>query len=162
MTPRLTVRPLTPDRWDDLVQLFSRPGASVARHCWCMYYRRSGAGGTGEANRRALKALKALVDRGVVPGLLGYRDDRPVGWISLGPREDYAKLWRSPIMKPVEVGRLFLRGRAGAWPRRDAGAAARGDRLRPVAGSDAARGLPGGQAGARPSQLDVVWGPESL
>lgn len=27
---------------------------------------------------------------------------QPGGWISLGPREDYAKLRRSPIMKPVD------------------------------------------------------------
>ena len=36
------------------------------------------------------------------PGLIGYMDGRPVGWISLGPREDYAKLARSPVMKPVD------------------------------------------------------------
>ena len=40
--------------------------------------------------------------RGVVPGLLGYEGGRPVGWVSLGPREDYAKLARSPVMKPVD------------------------------------------------------------
>lgn len=39
---------------------------------------------------------------GVVPGLIGYIDGDPAGWISLGPREDYAKLARSPIMKPVD------------------------------------------------------------
>ena len=38
----------------------------------------------------------------VIPGLIGYLDGRPVGWISLGPREDYAKLKRSPVMKPVD------------------------------------------------------------
>ena len=70
-----------------------------------MYYRRSGRherppGVTySESNKRA---LKALVDRGVVPGLLGYEGKRPVGWISLGPREDYAKLKRSSVMKPVD------------------------------------------------------------
>ena len=70
-----------------------------------MYYRRSGkhdvpAGMTySEANKRA---LKSLVDRGVVPGLIGYENGRPIGWVSLGPREDYAKLRRSPVMKPVD------------------------------------------------------------
>src|SRR5665811_426659 len=43
-----------------------------------------------------------LVDAGVVPGLIGYVDGSPAGWISLGPRKDYAKLPRSPIMKPVD------------------------------------------------------------
>jgi GNAT superfamily N-acetyltransferase len=39
---------------------------------------------------------------GAVPGLIGYEGGTPVGWISLGPREDYAKLQRSPVMKPVD------------------------------------------------------------
>jgi GNAT superfamily N-acetyltransferase len=67
-----------------------------------MYYRRSGGGsgiGPGAANKRA---LRSLVDRGRVPGLIGYEEGRPVGWISLGPREDYEKLRRSPVMKPVD------------------------------------------------------------
>jgi len=99
---RLTVQPLTRGRWDDLVELFSRPGGSIVRGCWCMYYRKSGCSGglgRGKANKRA---MKALVDGGTVPGLIAYRDQRPVGWISLGPREDYARLERSRVMKRVD------------------------------------------------------------
>ncbi len=99
---RLTVQPLTRDRWDDLVEIFSRPGGSIVRGCWCMYYRKSGGSGglgRGKANKRA---MKALVDGGTVPGLIAYRDRRPVGWISLGPREDYARLERSRVMKRVD------------------------------------------------------------
>ena len=67
-----------------------------------MYYRKSGGhGGVGPAAQNK-KALKSLVDRGYVPGLIGYEDGRPVGWISLSPREDYPKLQRSPVMKPVD------------------------------------------------------------
>ncbi|MEO8122381.1 MAG: GNAT family N-acetyltransferase, partial [Rhodoferax sp.] len=36
------------------------------------------------------------------PGLIGYQGKVPVGWISLGPREDFAKLKRSPVMKAVD------------------------------------------------------------
>jgi GNAT superfamily N-acetyltransferase len=46
--------------------------------------------------------MKALVDGGNVPGLIGYEDGVPVAWVSLGPREDYPKLRRSPVMKPVD------------------------------------------------------------
>jgi GNAT superfamily N-acetyltransferase len=46
--------------------------------------------------------MKAIVDRGGVPGLIGYEDGVPVAWVSLGPREDYPKLRRSPVMKPVD------------------------------------------------------------
>ena len=89
--------PVTTERWDDLVALFDRP---VVRTCFCMFYRKTGSGtGVGADNRRA---MKALVKQGTVPGLIGYEDGVPVAWVSLGPREDYAKLSRSPIMKPVD------------------------------------------------------------
>lgn len=103
---KLTVRPLTPDRWPDFEAIFNARGCSVARGCWCMYYRLSGAG--HEVPRRTTRAkayrrrLKALVDAGQPPGLIGYRGKVPVGWVSLGPREDYAKLARSPVMRPVD------------------------------------------------------------
>lgn len=97
MTTTLDLHPLTPDRWPDLEALFAASGCSVARGCWCMYYRVSGA---PPAQPRA--ALKALAGAGPPPGLIGYRDGTPVGWISLGPREHYAKLQRSPVMKPVD------------------------------------------------------------
>jgi GNAT superfamily N-acetyltransferase len=47
-------------------------------------------------------ALRALVDGGVVPGLVGYRDGVPVGWVAVGPRELFARLRRSPVMRPVD------------------------------------------------------------
>jgi GNAT superfamily N-acetyltransferase len=91
------VRPVTKERWADLVELFDRP---IVRTCFCMFFRKTGTGtGVGQRNRRA---MKALVDRGVVPGLIGYEDGVPVAWVSLGPREDYPKLRRSPAMKPVD------------------------------------------------------------
>ena len=89
--------PVTKDRWPDLVELFDRP---IVRTCFCMFYRKTGTGtGVGRENRQA---IKALVDRGTAPGLVGYENGVPVAWVSLGPREDYAKLRRSPVMKPVD------------------------------------------------------------
>jgi GNAT superfamily N-acetyltransferase len=103
---RLIVAPLTPDRWTDLEAIFGAKGCSVARSCWCMAYRLSGSrrplppGVTrAQANRAA---LKALVDAGNPPGLIGYRGNVPVGWVSIGPREEYARLKRSSVMKPVD------------------------------------------------------------
>jgi GNAT superfamily N-acetyltransferase len=94
---RFEVHPVTKDRWPDLLALFDQ---AIVRTCFCMFYRKTGAGtGVGVQNRQA---MKALVDRGIVPGLIGYEDGHPVAWVSLGPRDDYAKLRRSPIMKPVD------------------------------------------------------------
>ena len=107
MQSEYVIRPLTPRRWADLESLFNAKGCSVARGCWCMYYRRSGTApapprGTSraEANR---KGLAALAGSDPPAGLIGYRANTPVGWVSLGPREDFAKLRRSPVMKPVDA-----------------------------------------------------------
>lgn len=101
-----TILPLTPGRWPDLEAIFNAKGCSVARGCWCMYYRRSGPRGhlpRGTTQAQANRAeLKALVDAGQTPGLLAYRGKVPVGWVSLGPREQYARLQRSPVMKAVD------------------------------------------------------------
>jgi GNAT superfamily N-acetyltransferase len=70
-----------------------------------MYYRESGrppwtdAASRREARRQGLRTLAAADPPA---GLIGYRGRDPVGWISLGPRADYARLQRSPVMKPVD------------------------------------------------------------
>jgi ribosomal protein S18 acetylase RimI-like enzyme len=102
---KLTIRPLTLERWRDLEAVFNARGCSVARGCWCMFYRQSGAQThspdktIAQTNRARLKRLVAA---GGVPGLIAYRDRAPVGWVSMGPREDYARLARSPVMRPVD------------------------------------------------------------
>jgi GNAT superfamily N-acetyltransferase len=102
---KITIRPLTPDRWPDLEAVFEARGCSIARGCWCMYYRESGrqdwpAGVTPRAVRK--ERLRVLASADPPPGLIGYRGKVPVGWVTLGPRSDYAKLQRSPVMKPVD------------------------------------------------------------
>lgn len=103
---QLVVHPLTPDRWADLEAVFEARGCSVARGCWCMYYRVRGKGAytrPGDEQRaRSKAALEALAAADPPPGLLGYLGPTPVGWVSLGPRQDYAKLAHSPTMKPVD------------------------------------------------------------
>jgi GNAT superfamily N-acetyltransferase len=99
--PHFSAKPLTVETFGDLEDLFGRPGGSIVRGCWCMYYRRSGkTTAWRDENRDALRDLAAKGDP--APGLIGYVDGTPVGWISLGPRADYLKLRRSSVMKPVD------------------------------------------------------------
>jgi len=123
---KLAIHPLTPERWPDLEAVFAARGCSQARYCWCMYYRRSGsAAAVAPSRARANRAqLRKLVDSGEPPGLIAYEAKTPVGWVSLGPREDFARLERSPVMKPVDDERVWSilcfvvpaahRGRGGA------------------------------------------------
>jgi len=103
---KLTVLPVTTDRWSDLEAIFAAKGCSVARGCWCMAYRQSGAqepppAGTSRSQTNRA-ALKALVDAGKSPGLIAYHGKVPVGWVSIAPRDEFARLKRSPVMKPVD------------------------------------------------------------
>lgn len=89
----------------DLEMLFSEPGCSVARSCWCVAYRFSGeppvdAGLSSRDGRREL--LRKQVQDGHFVGLVAHDSQGPVGWTSFGPREDFAVLRRSPVMKPVD------------------------------------------------------------
>ena len=107
---KIAVRPLTPERWPDLEAVFEARGCSIARGCWCMYYRESGrqALPPGVKPPQARKArLRALAEAGPPPGLIGYRGRTPVGWVTLGPRADFAKLARSPVMKPVDAAPVW-------------------------------------------------------
>jgi ribosomal protein S18 acetylase RimI-like enzyme len=101
----IKVLPLTPARWPDLEAVFEAKGCSIPRGCWCMYYRESGkpANPAGQSIAAARKReLHALATKGPPPGLIAYAGTRPVGWVTLGPREDFQKLRRSPVMKPVD------------------------------------------------------------
>lgn len=98
----LALHPLDAARWPDLETLFAAKGCSMARGCWCMAYRESGAAASRDAAQRKAR-LHALARRAQpAPGLLAYRAATPVGWLSLGPREDFARLRRSPVMKPLD------------------------------------------------------------
>jgi GNAT superfamily N-acetyltransferase len=99
----IEIHPVTPDRWDDLVTLFNT--SPVMSSCWCMSprvrareFRRFGS----ESRRRNREMMHGLVASGTNPGLLAYVDGRPVGWISVGPREEFARLQHSPTLRPVD------------------------------------------------------------
>jgi GNAT superfamily N-acetyltransferase len=94
------VLPVTPSRWNDLVRLFGERGACGG--CWCMTPRLSNSEyerQKGDGNRRA---LRRLVNSGRPPGLLAYLGSEPVAWISIEPREAFARLARSRVAAPVD------------------------------------------------------------
>lgn len=96
----LKVRPLTSNNWHDLETLFGPKGACAG--CWCMYWRLRRSvweKQKGEKNRRA---LKKIVEAGGAAGVLAYDGDRPVGWCSVAPRQDFVTLENSRILKPVD------------------------------------------------------------
>lgn len=68
-----------------------------------MYWRlRRSEWEAGCRDGRNRQALEALVASGQVPGLLGYVEGRPVGWISVAPREQYGALERSRVFRRID------------------------------------------------------------
>jgi GNAT superfamily N-acetyltransferase len=97
---KIKFRPLTPERWPDLEQLFGERGACGG--CWCMAWRLSRTEfekKKGAANKRA---LKRLVESGEPPGVIAYVEGRPAGWCAIAPRKEYPALERSRILAPVD------------------------------------------------------------
>lgn len=100
----LRVVPVTPERWDDMCTLFEQRGPRggarnvPAYGCWCMYWRNRSLE-HGEPKKRA---MEKLVRAGREPGLLAYDGDKPVGWVSLGRRQDFPPLLSSPQYGPRE------------------------------------------------------------
>ncbi len=98
----LDVRPLSKARLPDLAALFDEGGD--AKTCQCAFWRVPGPG-TGwqdwtKAKNRSV--LASLAGRDPAPGLVAYREGRAVGWVSVGPREDYARLERSKVLARID------------------------------------------------------------
>lgn len=93
------VRPVTADRWPDLVALFSDNGASSG--CWCMWFRvapRTWSANGNKGNRAAMERIVAAND---APGLIAYENERPVGWVSVAPRLDFERIAGPADRAPV-------------------------------------------------------------
>jgi len=96
---KISIRPLTPDLWPALEDLFGRNGA--CNGCWCMYPR------IGSAYRRRPReknrvAFREIVKRGPPPGLLAFDGDVAVGWCQLTPRDAVPWLDRTWRLKRVD------------------------------------------------------------
>ena len=109
MTPRrtrhvkLAIRPLTPDLWPALEDLFGENGACGG--CWCMYWR-IGAAYRKRPREKNKAAFREVVKRGPPPGLLAFDGDLAVGWCQLTPRDALPWLdraWRLERVDDVPV-----------------------------------------------------------
>jgi GNAT superfamily N-acetyltransferase len=96
----IEVHPLTPARFADLASLFSQGGDP--KWCWCMYFRVRGLDWSNSTPASNREGLERLSRKGPTPGLVGYRDGQPVGWVSLGPRESYERLEHSKVLARVD------------------------------------------------------------
>ncbi len=86
----MAIHPVTPDRWNDVLELFGENGAYS--NCWCTWWLLTGKAWDAASKDERRELLHSKVETGHEPGLLAYRDGRPVGWCAVGPRDRYARL----------------------------------------------------------------------
>ncbi len=93
---------LRPSGWPDIERLFGLNGACGG--CWCMCWRAEsykawqrvrGAG--------ARKAFRECVLKGKAHGILAFAKSEPVGWCSIGPRNDFPLLQKSKTYKQDDL-----------------------------------------------------------
>lgn len=90
----LKIRPLKTSDWPHIAELFGEKGACGG--CWCMYWRveRGGRLWSEMLGATAKRRFQELVTSGEVHGLLAFLGKTPVGWVCVGPHEDFPRLER--------------------------------------------------------------------
>ena len=96
---KLTIRPLTPDLWPALEDLFGENGAVGG--CWCGY-RRIGRAYLKRPHEENRAAFREVVKRGPPPGLLALDGNMAVGWCQLTPRDALPWLDRTWRLKRAD------------------------------------------------------------
>jgi GNAT superfamily N-acetyltransferase len=95
----LTIRPLTPDLWPALEDLFGRKGA--CNGCWCMFWR-IGAAYHKRPREENRADFRHIVERGPPPGLLAFDGELAVGWCQMTPRGDLPWMDRGRVLRRVD------------------------------------------------------------
>jgi len=96
----ITIFPVTSDQLQDFQTLFGTRGACGG--CWCMYWRLSHSVYQEQKGDKNRDAMSEIIHNGTVPGIIGYIDEKPVGWCSVAPRDDFPRLERSRILKKID------------------------------------------------------------
>jgi len=154
----LDIRPLTPDRLDDLARLFAAD--SIARGCWCLHWRiaaRERAAIPAAARPARFAALAAA--EGGPPGLIGYDAAGPAAWVQITPRAAVPRFQSATSARPAAGSP------PGAWAlscffiRKDL--RRRGvmtELARAACAFAAGRGAPAVEAAARRPTEAMAWG----
>lgn len=92
--------PVTKENWNDFEQLFGEKGACAG--CWCMYWRMRRKDYDAQRGSGTKRKMKKLVNNGIVPGILAYDNNKPIGWCSVAPRDVFPVLENSRILKRID------------------------------------------------------------
>ena len=120
----LRCEPATSERLADVPAVLGKRGGPGG--CWYMFWRLRTAEWRAAGPARRMAALADRLAASPPSAVLGYLDDRPVGWCAIAPRAEYPRMQESPTFGPVDdtpswvVSWLLIHPTA---PRRGVGAA---------------------------------------
>ncbi|MBK9192199.1 MAG: GNAT family N-acetyltransferase [Crocinitomicaceae bacterium] len=102
----LRIEPLSEKNWNLFEELFGEKGACGG--CWCMHFRLPKQEWEhGKKNYGNKQKMLALVNNQKPTGILALINDKAVAWAALAPREDFFKLGRSRIHKPIDTKKVW-------------------------------------------------------
>ncbi len=91
----------TPDRWQDFEQLLG-PQKGGPGGCWCMLWRLRKKEYDASSKKERREAIASRFKCDIPPGLIAYDEKTPIGWCSISPRLEFARLDNSRVLKPVD------------------------------------------------------------
>jgi len=89
----IEIVPLSGETWPALAALFGAGGDP--KWCWCQFWRKPGSSWANTTPDENRADLASLLGSDPAPGLVALRDGVAIGWVGLGPREDFPRLGRS-------------------------------------------------------------------
>ena len=89
----MEIRPLSAETWPALADLFAAGGDP--KWCWCQFWRKPGSNWSNTTAADNRSDLERSAGADPAPGLVALRDGVAVGWVGLGPRDDFPRLARS-------------------------------------------------------------------
>ena len=92
--------PVTPDRFDDFADVINPNRRDT--HCWCLSHRLRTQDIEALGNGSREQAMRSLCRLENPPGVVTYRDGKPVGWCSISPRSEIPRLQASKLIRAVD------------------------------------------------------------
>lgn len=98
--PAWATHPVTTERFDDFAEVINPHRR--ATHCWCLSHRLrvKDIDALGDGSRE--DAARALAAGSSSFGVVTYRDDVPVGWCHIAPRQEMPRLVASRLIRPLD------------------------------------------------------------
>jgi len=93
MPDAFVIRPLTPEHWPALEDLFGPQGPFYG--CWCNHFRMPPKLRQPLLGEGARQLFEQRVIAGPPPGLMAFDGDVAVGWLQIGPRAHVPE-WNNP------------------------------------------------------------------